>query len=60
MKMEYVLQNTWLTKVVVFFAIIGVIKTIEFFTDKELLDKQNFISLIVITVAVQVFGMMTK
>lgn len=58
--MEYVLQNTWLTKVVVFFAIIGVIKTIEFFTDKELLDKQNFISLIVITVAVQVFGMMTK
>lgn len=56
--MDFIAQNKWLVKVVVFFAIVGIIRATELLTSKEFFGKQDFISLVVITLALQIFGAM--
>lgn len=58
--MEFIAEHKWLVKVVVFFAIVGVIRTIELITNKDILRKQDFISLVIVTLVLQIFGAMTK
>lgn len=58
--MEFIAQNKWLVKVIAFFAVVGIIRASELLTSKEFFGKQDFISLVVITLALQIFGAITK
>lgn len=58
--MSFILQHTWLVKIIAFFAVIGFVKVVELMIDRVIFDKYSLMALTIFTLGVEMFGFLTR
>ena len=58
--MSFILQHTWLVKIIAFFSFFWFVKVVELMIDRVIFDKYSLMALTIFTLGVEMFGFLTR